>query len=442
MMLAMPAGGAPPESLSAAQARRIALASQGFADPRPDGQGRPAAPAPGVRSGRHHPDRLGQRAGAVAGAAAVRPARPAPTRPDPGGDRGGELFEYWAHEACHLPVALHPLIRWQMDAAFRGETWGGVAAIWQDEPAYVESVLEEVRERGPLTVGMLLDPGQRSEGMWGWSRGKRALEFLFWTGQITARRGWPVRALVRPARAGDPGARPRHADPDRSPTPSASSWPSPRRCLGVATERDLADYFRHPRATRPGRMLAELVEDGRLIPVDRGGLAGARRTCTPTPGCLAGSGPGRCSRRSTRWCGSGQRTERLFGMRYRIEIYVPSPSGSTATTCFRSCSATGSSPGSTSSRTVRPACCGCRERSPNPASTSTSWRPSCWPSSRRWRPGSASTASRSATGDLAQSLRRHIDHEIIQVDSDRKSRLRAGLLSRGRAATCGWRCRA
>jgi len=239
----------------------------------------------------------------------------------PAATAAGELFEFWAHEACHLPVALHPLIRWQMDAAFRGETWGGVARIWREEPKFVELVLEEVSERGPLTVGMLSEPGPRSEGMWGWSRGKRALEFLFWTGQVTARRGrqferWydlPERMLPAAVLA---APTPDEADARRELLALAA------RCLGVATERDLADYFRFrlPR-TRPH--IADLVEQGRLVPVK---VQGWKEPAYLHPDA-----------RLPRWVRTRAllspfdslvwdraRTERLFGMRYRIEIYVPS----------------------------------------------------------------------------------------------------------------------
>jgi uncharacterized protein YcaQ len=215
---------------------------------------------------------------------------------------------------------MHPLIRWQFDRAFRGETWGGVARIWSEEPEYVKAVLEEVREIGPLTVGMLVDPGQRSEGMWGWSRGKRALEFLFWTGQITARRGrqferwYDLPERVIPAHIlGAPT--PSEHDARRELLAIAG------RSLGVATERDLADYFRL-RLPKPRAQLAELVEEGRLLPVTVRGWKGqaylhpdarlprwvrARALLSPFDSLI--------------W--ERARTERIFGMRYRVEIYVP-----------------------------------------------------------------------------------------------------------------------
>jgi uncharacterized protein YcaQ len=101
----------------------------------------------------------------------------------------GDLFEYWGHEASHLPVALHPLLRWRMDDALEGHgTWGRIAAMAREQSALVDHVLAQVRER-PITIGMLEGGGERGSGMWAWSPGKVALEYLFWSGQVTARRG-------------------------------------------------------------------------------------------------------------------------------------------------------------------------------------------------------------------------------------------------------------
>lgn len=321
-MRTMPAGGPPSESISATQARRIALASQGFVDPRPAG-----------KVDRRHLRRVFARVGIIqidSVNVLVRSqelplfARLGPHRHDliPEATAAAELFEFWAHEACHLPVALHPLIRWQMDAAMRGHTWGGVARIWREEPQYVTSVLEEVRERGPLTVGMLVDPGPRTEGMWGWSRGKRALEFLFWTGQLTARRGrqferrYDLPERVLPANV---LAAPTPSEPDARRELLAIA----SRCLGVATERDLADYFRL-RLPNSRPRIAELVEEGRLIPA---AVRGWKDQAYLHPDA-----------RLPRWVRARallspfdslvwerSRTERLFGMRYRLEIYVPAP---------------------------------------------------------------------------------------------------------------------
>src|SRR5213083_2615819 len=97
-----------------------------------------------------------------------------------------ELFEYWGHEASFIPVELFPLMRWRMEAARRGELWRGIARFADENAAYVEEIYEQVRERGPLSASMLKEAGARSGKWWGWAPGKTALEWLFWTGRITA----------------------------------------------------------------------------------------------------------------------------------------------------------------------------------------------------------------------------------------------------------------
>ncbi len=98
-----------------------------------------------------------------------------------------EIFEYWSHEASLLPIAMWPLVQWQMQ---RGDDtmWSGMRTVARENPGFVEHVYEEVRDRGPLAVGDLPAPGPKSNSMWGWSDGKKALEYLFWTGRVTAKR--------------------------------------------------------------------------------------------------------------------------------------------------------------------------------------------------------------------------------------------------------------
>jgi uncharacterized protein YcaQ len=306
-------------SLSASQARRLGLAAQGFTDPRPTG-----------RVDRRHVRRLFDRVDVVqidSVNVLVRSqelplfarigAHPRDLLPRMTGD--AELFEYWCHEASLLPIDHFPLMRWRMSRAI-DDMWGSMRSI-NDDPGYLEAVLAEVRERGPLAAGELSDPGAKTTGMWGWNKGKRALEHLFWSGAITARRRpgdfarvydltermIPAAVLARPAPAED--------DAKRTLLERAA------RAVGVGTARDLADYHRInlPKA-RP--LLADLVEDGRLLPVTVEGW--------PQPAYLhpAATIPRRVDARallspfdSLIW--ERSRTERLFGFHYRIEIYTP-----------------------------------------------------------------------------------------------------------------------
>src|SRR5215218_8761026 len=147
----------PVERLSVAEARRIALAAQGFADP-------PPARAPTGWTVRRLIDRVGvvqidsvnvlqrahylplfSRAGPYDTALLDRSAHYAPRK----------LFEYWGHEASLLPVALQPSLRWRMERAAH-EAWGGMRKVADESPEIVESVLAEVRERGPLAASAVL----------------------------------------------------------------------------------------------------------------------------------------------------------------------------------------------------------------------------------------------------------------------------------------------
>ena len=310
-------------SLTLGQARRIALGAQGFADRKPAG-------AVDRRHGRRVFDRI-----ALIQIDSVNVlvrsqelpmfARLGPHRRDliPMMTQAGDLFEYWGHEASHLPVALHRLLRWRMDDARDGRgTWGRVARIHDDHPGLVDHVLDQIRERGPLTVGMIEGGGDRQDGMWGWSPGKVAIEYLFWSGQIASRRG--------------PNFERRYDLPHRMLSASVLDAPRPTRAdahkellligarsHGVGTARDLADYFRlNIPECRP--LLHELVDEGRLLPAE---VEGWREPAYVDP---AARRPNRHRGRallspfdSLVW--ERSRTERLWRFRYRIEIYVPKP---------------------------------------------------------------------------------------------------------------------
>ncbi|QXC63040.1 winged helix DNA-binding domain-containing protein [Aquihabitans sp. G128] len=311
-----------PDELSLDLARRIALGAQGFARPRPTG-------AVDRRHGRKVLDHVGLiqiDSVNVLVRSQELPlfARLGHHRRDliPQLTQAGDLFEYWGHEASHLPVALQPFLRWRMDDARNGRgTWGGVARIAREQAALVDRVLDQVRER-KLTVGMLDGGGERGEGMWAWSPGKMALEYLFWSGQLTARRGpnferWydlPERAL--PAAVLDaPTPEPREAKKELLLVGARSH--------GVGTAKDLADYLRlNIPESRP--LLAELVAEGRLLPVSVEGWAQpaflhpeARRPRWVRGRALLSPFDSLVWERA--------RTERIWGFRYRIEIYVPKP---------------------------------------------------------------------------------------------------------------------
>lgn len=306
---------------SAARARRLALGAQGFADPRPPG-----------RVDRRHARRLVERLGAIqidSVNVLVRSqelplfARLGPHRRDllPSLAAAGELFEYWGHEASLLPVELFPLLRWRMDAAHERASQR-LRLLFRDRPDYIEAVFEEVRDRGPLAAGELSDPGAKSGPWWGWRHGKQALEFLFWTGRVSARRRasfervYDLTERIVPARALDAPV----PAPDEA---KKTLLVRAARALGIGTARDLADYFRGD-VVESRSLLAELVEDGRLVPAE---VEGWRDPAYVHPEATI---PRRVDARallspfdSLVW--ERARTERIFGFRYRLEIYTPAP---------------------------------------------------------------------------------------------------------------------
>ncbi|MGE0877172.1 MAG: winged helix-turn-helix domain-containing protein [Acidimicrobiia bacterium] len=307
--------------LSLAQARRIALAAQGFSQSRPNGA-----------VDRRHVRKVFDRIGLIqidSVNVLVRSqelplfARLGAHRRDllPSMAASGELFEYWGHEASLLPVSLHPLLRWRMDEARRGNTWHGLARLAREKPAFVEDVFDQVRDRGPIATSDLTHGNERSGTWWGWSDAKRAMEYLFWCGRITARRrpnnfervyDIPERMIPAPILA--------------APTPPDDE--AQRELLmiaarghGLATATDLADYFRiKPAVARP--LIASLVEDGRLEPVS---VEGWRQLAYLDPNAHT---PRKIDARallspfdSLVW--ERSRNERFFDFHYRIEIYTP-----------------------------------------------------------------------------------------------------------------------
>ncbi|MER8827012.1 winged helix-turn-helix domain-containing protein [Mesorhizobium sp. M0938] len=310
------------EKISLAAARRIALAAQGFTDPRPNGT-----------PDRRHLTRVLARTGLlqIDSVSAVVRAHYMPLYSRLGPyplalldnaavTRKRTVFEYWAHEASFLPVETYPLMRWRMQRAERGEEmYNGLAKWGRERAAYIEDIYREVVERGPIAASAL--EGQKgSGGWWGWSDAKHAFEWLFWAGRITtaSRRGFerlydlPERVLP-PAVLDLPVPSPEDAHRELLRISA--------RAHGVATAGDLRDYFRLSPADIKGR-IEELVEVGDLLPVRVEGWdkpAYLHKDARfprkiQARALLAPFDPVVFER---------TRTERLFDFRYRIEIYTP-----------------------------------------------------------------------------------------------------------------------
>jgi uncharacterized protein len=232
-----------------------------------------------------------------------------------------QLFEYWAHEASLLPVRFHPLLRWRMA---RAEKHIGLSVARSQsvrrQRSYIRAVLAEIGARGPLAASELDDPGERSGPWWGWRKGKAALEHLLHTGAVTAagRRGFErlydlTDRIIPPEILGLPT--PTEADAIRDLATAGA------KACGIATEVDIRDYFRLPVA-EARRAIGELVEAGTLLPVTAEGWD------KPAYLHAAASQPRRLTATALLspfdplvWF--RPRTERLFGFHYRLEIYTP-----------------------------------------------------------------------------------------------------------------------
>jgi uncharacterized protein YcaQ len=318
-----------PRKLSLAAARRIALAAQGFDGPRPT---RP----PSVNRIARLVERLGVlqldsvnvflRAHYMPVFSRLGPYDR--TRLDRIAGHGEgpidrRLIEYWAHEASLVPLGLHPLLRWRM-ADVDTEAWGSISRVAREHPEVVADTLSLVAEEGPIRArdtGAVRGP-PRPGHMWNWHQGKVALEHLFFTGQVAAAR------RINFERHYDVVARVIPADIRERPTPDRADAQRElvriaARALGVATEPVLVDYFRLPRGDSKARV-AELAAAGELVPVSVEGWSApaylwpdarrprklhARALLSPFDSLI--------------WF--RQRTERLFGFHYRIEIYTPAP---------------------------------------------------------------------------------------------------------------------
>ncbi len=311
--------------LTVLQARRIALAAQGFTRPRP-GVERPVTArhvaAVVERLGffqidsvnvlqRAHYLPLYSRLGPYDVDLLHRASSRAPRR----------LFEYWAHEAALVDVRLWQAFQFRMESGAR--MWGGMDRISRERPELVSWVLDEVRLRGPLTAREIEHdvPRVRDHWGWNWSEVKLALEYLFYKGQVTAARrnaafervyDLPERVIPQ-ARLDDPPMD--AAEAHRVLVAHAAS------ALGVATPQCLRDYFRmDPALTRAA--IDDLVEIGELLPA---AIAGWKRPAYLHRDAVQ---PRKVAARALLspfdpLVFERTRTERLFDFRYRIEIYVP-----------------------------------------------------------------------------------------------------------------------
>lgn len=232
-----------------------------------------------------------------------------------------QWFELWAHEASIAPVKNEPFFRFIKERAKRGDTWKGLYKVAKEEPEYVKTVLKEVEQRGPLEVKHLNNPRYINQSGWGSrSVGQLALNWLYRIGEVGIRRGRnfekkydlitnivPSKVLSLPSPTEDESLKELYL------------WAA--SAMGVASARDIQDYFRTRSAKTP-TLLAELVEEGllRKVAVEGWGLEsfapsdfGTVKQISPT--CvLSPFDPITWNR---------ERLRRIFNFDYKLEIYKP-----------------------------------------------------------------------------------------------------------------------
>ena len=233
------------------------------------------------------------------------------------------LVEYWAHEAALMAVEDWPLLRWRMREYTHGR-WG--KEIVKKNAKLADEIVAAVTELGPSTAGQIeahLGAEQRGrKGPW-WDRSdaKWVTEALFASGVLTtATRVGFARHYDLAERVLPPEVLAREVDDEdavRELTLRAAG------ALGVATEQDIRDYFRlSPGQVKPA--IAKVVADGELEPVEVDGWTAPAylRVAQIVP---------RRDRGTALLCPFDPliffrpRVERLFGFHYRIEIYTPAP---------------------------------------------------------------------------------------------------------------------
>jgi uncharacterized protein YcaQ len=312
------------------EARRIALAAQGFTDP-----------LPSKPTKRHLHRVIGRTAvlqldsvNIVARPQFVVPySRIGPYDPRLLTDvayRDRQWFEYWGHEASLIPLEHYAFFRPRMEAFRRHLHAPRSKGKWdvqmhnylKKERPYMDAVLAQITERGALSAGELNDAGKSGPGMWNWSRGKHAVEMLFRGGEVAAlRRPSFERVYDLPERVIPPALLDApvldHDEAERGLVRLAM------RSLGIATIADVAWYFR-AKIGATKRHVEELVATGEVERVSVEGwtepaylFAGAKRPrAVDRPALVTPFDPLLWDRR---------RALRVFGFDYRIEIYVPAP---------------------------------------------------------------------------------------------------------------------
>lgn len=315
----------PSDSLSARQAKQIALAAQGF-------RSRPER-APSKRRLVRQIEDLGVIQ--IDSVNVVSRTHYLPLFSRLGAYRRSDLeeiawgkkqptFEYWGHEASLLPLELYPYFQWRMADARAGQgVWKGVAKFLAEQKDMVDFALNQIDKRGALSASEIEVGEKGVGGWWEWSDAKRAVEYLFWAGEInvvTRRASFeriydlpsrviPNKFLSRPALTREDAIR--------------ELVKRSAQALGCATGRDLRDYYRLG-VRDTALAVAQLVEADELTAVK---VADWKDTAY-LPRDVQAPKPAKSHALLSPFDNAiwhRDRTERMFGVRVVLEIYTPAP---------------------------------------------------------------------------------------------------------------------
>lgn len=316
--------------LSSSEARRLALVSLGFGVKKPARAGIGHVRATAARLGAIQIDSVNVLARAHYMPTFSRYGPYPSAALDDLAHGARELFEYWGHAACFLPIELYPLMQWRMETQL--SAW---SRLPRKKAQFIESVYREVAERGPLSAGELSNGGRSTGPWWGWSEGKEALELLFRQGRVAiAGRRQFERLYDVPERVFPPALL--AAPPVAAADAKKALLLRAARAMGIGTARDIAQYFHidawWDRQSVAGRrkpantalLFDELVEAGHL---DRVRIDGWKAMAYMAKGATV---PRSVDARAIvspfdpvlwerKW------TNAVFGFAYQIEIYVPGP---------------------------------------------------------------------------------------------------------------------
>ncbi len=241
----------------------------------------------------------------------------------------GRIFEYWAHEACFIPVEDYPLLRRRMLEPER-QGWHYRPEFMRKHRAETEALLQRIRAEGPVrSADFQRAAGHERPGWWGWKTEKRILEYLVTAGELMIarrerfQRVYDLRERVLPS--WDDRQLPSREEADRQLALKAI------RALGITTARWVADYYRTPKPATL-RLVHELAAEGAITPAR---VEGWKETAYIHPDntalALRAADDALPATYTTLlspfdpliW--DRNRARQLFGFDYALECYVPAP---------------------------------------------------------------------------------------------------------------------